>query len=315
MAEVELQDPSKEVMPDFNAPALRPILEQQLKEGQTLDELVKSLVDSWTADHEHRLQQYNQAQEERQREEDERERARLEREEQDRLERERKEQEEERRRIEAEQLKLAKEVLEKQQSELKTRETKRKAKVIAVDKPVDTKSATKVSTFARSKTRNFDFVDLYYFSPEGCKQATELERTTGSDALAPVEINQQIVYKPVAAHQPLSRVTKDHNMTWSAISVAKNVFLQVIKEEAWGDDMILALTTFYYSLETHDIRTQPRGEAAIIRYHAEVRREFFEALKAPGDDPIFDIGKINEVRLQRIYDDILREAQEAGIAA
>ncbi|TFK20038.1 hypothetical protein FA15DRAFT_659385 [Coprinopsis marcescibilis] len=84
-------NPNTEVPPDFNSKAMQTILQERLKEGNTLEGLIQRLVDDWETCRQERVQQWNKQQAEaaaeqaRQEQQQEQEHRRLEEEQQRRL--------------------------------------------------------------------------------------------------------------------------------------------------------------------------------------------------------------------------------------
>ncbi|TFK20374.1 hypothetical protein FA15DRAFT_720637 [Coprinopsis marcescibilis] len=285
-------DPNGEIVPTFEE--VRAGLAGRLKEGETEDGVIEELKANWEAARQQRIAQWAE-----QVQEDEEERRR----------------EEEATRLEEEEIRKAKEKkLEEERAKIEA--AKPKVKSIARNKHVDTVSAPTPSAFAVNKVKATEYVELHYFTPESCKEAREQEFTISQDSLAATHINNQFVLQPVAAHRPSSKVVADAQLSWRQVSIAKTALIECMrKSESWPEDHITSLETFFYQLDNSPLRRQELGEEAIIEYQAQVRQEWHRDLKAPGGDQVFDIGDINEEKLNRIHAKIIVEKQAEGLRA
>ncbi|TFK17673.1 hypothetical protein FA15DRAFT_710558 [Coprinopsis marcescibilis] len=217
------RDPSMEVMPDYNNEAMRTLLQDRLKDRETMEQLIQGLKDDWETCHQERMAQWAEQQGEENAEAEEAQRLR---------------EEEERRRLEDERSWAA--------------PKKPKLKGLSTNKLVVTVSMPRPSSYALNKLKQFDYVELYYFTPEGCKDASCADRTTSNNALAPACIDDQVVFQPVAAHKPSSKVVMDADLTWNEVSVAKTSLLKCMQDAGWPEEHITALSTFFYEQQSSD---------------------------------------------------------------
>ncbi|TFK18648.1 hypothetical protein FA15DRAFT_549582, partial [Coprinopsis marcescibilis] len=86
--------------------------------------------------------------------------------------------------------------------------------------------------YALNKLRAQEYVELYYFTPEGCCEAHNSDQTM-VDALAATHYNNQLILQPMAAHKPLSKVVRDPDLSWSQVLMAKTVMLKHMEKEGW----------------------------------------------------------------------------------
>ncbi|KAF8970302.1 hypothetical protein BDZ97DRAFT_1902045 [Flammula alnicola] len=190
---------------------------------------------------------------------------------------------------------------------------KRKVRNFEANKPVASSSIPHPSNFALNKLREHDYVELHYFTPEGCAEATRYDRTVAQDAFTFARVDDIMALKPYAAFKPSMKAIPDDQLTWRQMSTAKTPLLHYMSETGWPEAHIVSLATFYLNLENHGMRFERDGEAALLAYHAEVRREWHDALKGTNRGPAFDISIINEERLQRTLGNILNQRQSIGV--
>lgn len=309
-------------MPDFNAPEFAMILQPQVQDGTTMEDLVRRLQEAWTTGHQQKVTDWNAWQaaeaerlrieeERRQEEQREEERRKAAEEAQKRKEEEARQAaaEEERRKKEEEE---ARERERQQRDADKQSEKRPKLNSIQTGVKVDDNRITQPSAYALTKLRNFDYIELYYFTTQGCDEAASKDTSTAKESLAATQIDDVIVFQSVGAHKPSNKVQKDTELSWRDISIAKTLLIKLLRVNKWPEEHVLALEEFFYELEKHDMHRRPKGTEAVIRYQAEVRRSWWNLLKAP-DATLFDIAAINETRMERIYNEILADAQLAGI--
>ncbi|KAF6744547.1 hypothetical protein DFP72DRAFT_1078396 [Ephemerocybe angulata] len=290
------RDPNLEEMPDFDAEEFQTTFQALATEDNTLEAITQRSKDAWTASHQKKLEAWQaqvaedaeaerQLEEERAREEQEREAAK----------------EESRR-------------LEKAEKDKK----KPKVKAFVANKLVNTFAAIRTSQYAINKVKSLEYIELWYWTPEGCADAATQDRTVSSTVLALTSEGGigQALFTPAAAHKVSTKVVADEKITWRDMSVAKTGLLQCMRgEENWPEEHVMALGSFFLELDHHELRRRDYGEEALLLYQAEVRREWHEQLRSTDDtvEP-FDIGVINETRLMRIYDKLLSQKHAQGIA-
>ena len=73
-----------------------------------------------------------------------------------------------------------------------------------------------------------------------------------------------------------------------------------MEETGWPNDHIVALATFYLNLENHPKRQEPDGDAVLLAYQAQVRRQWHIELKSTTGEPAFDISIINDDLVEKI---------------
>ncbi|KAF8961729.1 hypothetical protein BDZ97DRAFT_1905448 [Flammula alnicola] len=174
---------------------------------------------------------------------------------------------------------------------------KKKAKLrpFQANKPVATESTPRPSRFAIHKLEEHEYVELHYFTPEACVEAEKYDQTISQDSFMITKVDETMAFKPMAAHKASSKIVSDENLSWKQMTLAKNTMLAKMAKTGWPESYVFALATFYLHLENHRLRTKENGEAALLKYQAQVRREWHDALRnTTSDEPVFDISIINE---------------------
>lgn len=157
-------------------------------------------------------------------------------------------------------------------------------------------------TYALRRLEKFDYVELWYFSQEGCADATQNERSENEDTLCLTNVDGMVSLMPILALRASKNAVQDIDLTWRQMEIAKTSFLQHIAKFHWPEKTVLSFTQFFMTLGAHPYRCRPCGEQALLIYQARVRCEWHNRLK---EDQGFNIAIINEALLQGIYHEIM----------
>ncbi|KAG0704640.1 hypothetical protein DFH29DRAFT_1037462 [Suillus ampliporus] len=115
-----------------------------------------------------------------------------------------------------------------QEAETELQETEKKKPKIN-----DFKSGTVVgdtltphpSQYAIHKLKSFEYVELWYFSPDGCKETSDEAKTNSEDTFGLTRVDDFVALKPVASFKPSRKAIQDHSLEWRQFDLAKNSFL------------------------------------------------------------------------------------------
>ncbi|KAJ6626706.1 hypothetical protein B0H10DRAFT_1756504, partial [Mycena sp. CBHHK59/15] len=171
--------------------------------------------------------------------------------------------------------------------------------------------APQVSPFALDKRKNFKNCDAWYFTQEGCADATEHQHSVAEETFGLAKTEEGVALHPLASSRPLKNVVKDKDLTWRQFSIAKNTMLLDMQKYRWSDASLKALATFWLNLELHPQHIKPHGEKILLTYQAKVRLEWDDTIKM--GDGGFDISEINESLMQAIADNVWDEIRHEGI--
>ena len=81
------------------------------------------------------------------------------------------------------------------------------------------------SQFAIRKLKSFNFIELWYFTDEGCHEAQDSSRAQSDDAYGLTKVNDLIALKPVALLKASWNIISDTDLTWRQLNVSKNTML------------------------------------------------------------------------------------------
>ncbi|KAH9846309.1 hypothetical protein C2E23DRAFT_853340 [Lenzites betulinus] len=159
-----------------------------------------------------------------------------------------------------------------------------------------------VAEFALSRLRDKKYVELFYFTEEGMRLAAGDNTPSQDDALTVANRDATIVL--TTAPRPPKGVKGDDMLTWDQVSKARTLLLLHAKNEGWEEEHLEVLAFFFFSIDAHPIRSEPRGNETAVRYQALYRREWHNAMTR--EEP-FDLAVINEAAMLRIQTQLLSE--------
>ncbi|KAF8814959.1 hypothetical protein BYT27DRAFT_7324376 [Phlegmacium glaucopus] len=190
---------------------------------------------------------------------------------------------------EEEELAAAIEKTQQEETDRRKKEKKKpKLKNITANKTVGNIVIPRPSSYALNKLRDFEYVELHYFSVEGCAEAAKHDHTVAKDTFSLTSSDDRLLLKPTVALRPSS----------------KNNMLHHMSKEGWPDQHVL---------NGHRLRQQIDGDAVLIIYQAQVRREWHETLKATDDTEAFDISVINDIRIDALHTSLLNSHQAQAV--
>ena len=280
MPQIE-HDPALEVCPNFSsAPFLATrnlIITANL--ALTHEEVAQQLANAWTEENNTRKAEYEQQQGELQAARNEADR--LAQEEEDRR------QEEQAQKEQAEQLEI-----EKKKPKLKPLDRSR-----TVGDQIDSRP----SAYALNKLENHEYIELWYFTTEGCQDAADYQHTVADETFGLSKVDNFLALHAVSASKASRNAIKDMDLTWRQMEMAKNLLLSYMGKLKWPDEYVQSLAGFFINIDMSSMRSRPNGERALLVYQARVRREWHDAIKR---SEAFDISVINQELLRNIKDEV-----------
>ncbi|KAG1744194.1 hypothetical protein EDB19DRAFT_1927331 [Suillus lakei] len=267
-------DPALEAQPNFESAAYVGWLNALVAGGIAREDALEQMAEGWRLECQERILLWQQ-----QNEEDARTL-------QEQLERERAEKE-------------AEEQLERREAE------KKKPKINDFDDGAVVADVIipRPSQYAIQKIKNMEYVELWYFSPDGCHEASTTSRSTSDsdDAFGFAKVDGIVALKTIASFKASQKALQDHDLSY---------FLVHIKKNNWPQKHQQALALFFTLITNHEHCMRPRGEKALLRYAGFVRREWHDHL---AQDQGFNIGLFNNALYNSISDDVWEAKQDEGL--
>ncbi|KAI6147217.1 hypothetical protein BKA82DRAFT_50227, partial [Pisolithus tinctorius] len=155
------------------------------------------------------------------------------------------------------------------------------------------------SQYATNKLASCDYVELWYFSPEGCNDTAKHARSNADDTFGISSTNDLLTLRPVASVKASQNACVDHNSTFGKFLQAQVSFLHHIRMVPWPEKHINALAMFFWNLKSHPQRSTTNGDAIVLNYASRVRHQWHNELKA-NNGHVFDISIINDTLMNSI---------------
>ncbi|KAF8802694.1 hypothetical protein BYT27DRAFT_7111840 [Phlegmacium glaucopus] len=254
-----IHNPHLEAMPDHAGPHYNVLRDALTQNGMTLEQAVQALNNSWTMNHNARIQVWDQQ-----------------------------------------------ELPEREEERVETEKKRPKMKDFDDATSVGNYIAPRPAQYALRRIEDFKYVELWYLTPEGCTDATQLQLTQSDDAFGLTKVDDMVTLKSVSSLKASKNVVPDTELSFRQVSMAKNAFIPLMTKYQWSEKAINAFAQLFTQLELHPYRQREFGERALIIYQARVRREWHDQLKLGS---AFNIGILNEDLLQSIYKELLDKAQ------
>ena len=278
------QDPRLEVLPNHAGPHYNNIRQILVNTGLTVEQAIQSLNDSWTQTRDERIQAWDQ-----QVLDDDNAAA----------EAQRLLQEEEQLRLQQEQQNMENERLEAEKKRPKMNDFEEATMVSNYIAP-------RPSQYALRRLENFEYLEFWYLTQEGCADAAQNQHTQSDDTFGLTKIDDVVALRQVSALRASKNVIPDANLSFRQMSIAKTALIQQMSKFQWPNKAITALAEFFTHLEVHPYRQREFGEQALLTYQARVRQNWHDALK---QNSAFNIALFNEDLLQAIYKEVVDKAQ------
>lgn len=283
-------DPSNFTLPDHGAPEYAPLRDRLTGAGLSIDDAIKEMDEVWKAAQKKRVQEWN---DELQRRKEEREKETADRE---------KREEEERKKREEEERK------EKEEEE------KKRVKLPPIEKATSISATPRFPTpqYALDKISKKQWVEHDLFTPRMARKAAVDTRSASTNPFSGLpESNPLHALSTLVDTQKPRGVIADEALSYADLSIASKHFLRAIEDADWEDEHVEAWTVLYNELDKHPFRSEPDEERdfyeeVLVRYHAQVKREFFDSVKRKSKS-VFNIGLISDERMDNVLREVRRE--------
>ncbi|KAG0706722.1 hypothetical protein DFH29DRAFT_995588 [Suillus ampliporus] len=153
------------------------------------------------------------------------------------------------------------------------------------------------SQFALQKIKNMEYVELWYFSPDGCRDAADNSRSSSEDAYGFAKVEGMVALKPVASFKASQKALQDHDLSWRQFDLAKTSYLVHLEKCSWPEKHQQALAMFFMLITNHEHRTRSCGEKTLLHYAGFG----------------FNIGIFNNALYNTLSDDVWEAEHDEGI--
>lgn len=182
--------------------------------------------------------------------------------------------------------------------------------VMTVGRVVPTDLLPRPSQYAVNKLEQKEFVEIYYFTLEGCTEAAATLRSAPDDTFSLARSDDTLALRPSSGYRASKNMIQDHSLNWRQFTTGTSLYLECARAAGWPALFCRTLENFWYSLERHPKRIIDFGEEALLLYQDRVRHAWHVSLKR---DEAFDVSIINEALLGNILDELRGNAHAAAI--
>lgn len=164
-----------------------------------------------------------------------------------------------------------------------------------------------VSTYATTRLRKGQYVELWYFTNDGLDYALQNSATLDEDAMVQtIDKDGRPTWVTTAASRESHAVKDDRHLDWEAFTAAVPRFLEAIEAAAWTEERRRMMTNLLAGLQVHPFRfsSDPLNKKALLLYLSEQRRLWHQAIPSP--QGAWDIGIISQDNLTRARDQVYR---------
>lgn len=174
------------------------------------------------------------------------------------------------------------------------------------NKPTPTFLDIKPARHILKKLEKKEFIELWHFTAEGCRDAAAVDLATPDGSYGLVDTGKGLVFQTIGASSSSSKVIKDEDLTWNQLTEAKTRMIGCSRACGWSKFEVSQLVLFYLSLDVHPIRSQPYGLETVMRYQSRVRRDWTEKLRTGNP---YSIANVNDGLMKECPEEIRNEAQ------
>ncbi|KAG1794723.1 uncharacterized protein BJ212DRAFT_1291839 [Suillus subaureus] len=153
------------------------------------------------------------------------------------------------------------------------------------------------SQYMIHKLKSFKYIELWYFSPDGCRETANDAKTSADNTFSLTKVEDFVALKPVTSFKASRKAIQDHNLEWCQFDLTKNSFLLYINKLKWPDKHQQALTMFFMNIVSHPSCSEPYRERALLLYAARVHHNWHNTLVL---DNAFDISVFNLTLLKNM---------------
>ncbi|KAN0078025.1 hypothetical protein V8E55_010082 [Tylopilus felleus] len=171
------------------------------------------------------------------------------------------------------------------------------------DQPPPNVVAPRPSQYAFQKLSSFEYVELWYFSQEGCLEASRNNCSQADNTLGITTTHDVLTLRPVASVKASRNAKVDHELSFGNFLQEKNAFLKHLGQAAWPEKHVNALAKFFWNIENHPICDNLNSDPIALHYASRICHRWHDDLKN-NSGKIFNVSLINENLMNSIVFEI-----------
>jgi len=154
--------------------------------------------------------------------------------------------------------------------------------------------------FATRKIKAAEYVDLWYFTTEGLKEASMATLAANDDTFGLLKTEAGLAFQQIHATKASRNAITDEHLSWDQIMTARLNIIAAVTTHGWPPKYTMTLAKFYINLE--GLKATGTNPRTLIHYHAIARKTWHAALKGQGTP--FDLSIVNTTLLGQIENQI-----------
>ncbi|KAG1907548.1 uncharacterized protein F5891DRAFT_974248 [Suillus fuscotomentosus] len=123
------------------------------------------------------------------------------------------------------------------------------------------------SQYAIHKLKSFEYVELWYFSPDSCKDTADEAKSSADGTFGFTKVDDFVALKAVAAFKLSRKAIQDYGLEWRQFDMVKNSFLLYINKLKWLEKHQCALTMFFMNVVSHPQRSESVRRTSLTPLH------------------------------------------------
>ena len=129
------------------------------------------------------------------------------------------------------------------------------------------------------KLEKKEFVEIWHFTAQGCREAAVIDASNPEDRYCLVGAEKGIQIQAFGTSAVSEKVIKDEFLPWSLLTEGKTRLILSMKTCGWSKEEAAELIKFYVNLDTHWIRSEDYGLETVMRYQERVRCHWTRSVK------------------------------------
>ena len=95
-----------------------------------------------------------------------------------------------------------------------------------------------------------EYVELWYFTAEGCKEVSKATPTTADDTFGLLNMDTSLALCSIKATKTSPNAIADKSLSWNQIMTTRYIMIKTANHARWPSKHMLTLATFYIILES-----------------------------------------------------------------
>jgi hypothetical protein len=94
--------------------------------------------------------------------------------------------------------------------------------------------------YALRRIEDSEYIELWYFTPEGCMDASQHQHTQNDDTFGITKVDNMVMLKSMSSLKASKNVIPDADLSFCQMSMVKNVLIQQMAKYQWPEKTINA---------------------------------------------------------------------------